>query len=55
MTIAESVHQFLELSGPLNLEKNLIVAVGNFDVEVLAMRFLWLWILGVGGGGGGGQ
>jgi len=35
LTIAEGVHQLLQLCSPLDLEEDLIVAVGNLDVQVL--------------------
>jgi hypothetical protein len=38
LTLTESVHQFLQLSGALDLEEDLIVAVGDFDVEMFRWR-----------------
>ena len=35
LTITKGVHQLLELGGPLDLEKHLVVTVGDLDVEVL--------------------
>jgi len=39
LPLAESIHQFLQLGGALDLEEDLIVAVGDFDVEM----FRWRW------------
>lgn len=35
LTIAESAHQLVEFGGSLDLEEHLVVAIGDFDVEVL--------------------
>jgi len=32
LSLAESIHQLLQLGGALDLEKDLIVVIGNFDV-----------------------
>ena len=37
LTITESVHEFGELGGPLDLEKDLVVVVGHFDVEMFGL------------------
>lgn len=36
LTVAEGVHELAELSGALDLEEDLVVIVGDLDVEVLA-------------------
>ena len=43
LAFAEGVHELLELGGALNLEEDLVVVVGNFDVEVLGL--LWALVL----------
>lgn len=35
LSLAESIHQLLQLSASLDLEEDLIVIVGDFDVEML--------------------
>ena len=35
LTITESIHELLELCRPLDLEKDLVVVVRHFDVEML--------------------
>ena len=43
LSLAESIHQFLESSGPLDLEEDLVVVVGDFDIEMIAgCTALWL-------------
>lgn len=37
LTFAEGVHQLLQLGGPLDLEKDLIVVVCDLDIEMLAL------------------
>jgi len=39
LAVAEGIHQLFELSGPLDLEENLIVTIGNLDVEVFRLGF----------------
>ena len=41
LTFAKSVHELRKLSGTLYLEENLIVVIGDFDVEVFG---LWLLV-----------
>lgn len=36
LPLAESAHQLVQLRGLLDLEENFVVAIGDFDVEVLA-------------------
>lgn len=46
LALAEGIHQLLELGGALDLEKDLVVVVGDFDIEVLGLRglvLLWGW------------
>ena len=38
LAVAEGVHELLELSRALDLEENLVVVVGNLDVQVLRLR-----------------
>jgi hypothetical protein len=38
LAITKRIHQLLQLCRFLYLEKDLVVAVGNFDVEVLRWR-----------------
>lgn len=40
LALAEGIHKLLELSRALDLEKDLIVVVGDLDVEVLAGSLL---------------
>ena len=44
LTIAEGIHEFLKLGASLDLEKDFIIAIRHFDVEM----FCWLWSLGRG-------
>ena len=46
LTITEGVHKFLEGSGTLDLEEDLVVVVRHLDVEMLGGR-LWLviWLI----------
>ena len=37
LAVAEGVHELLELSRALDLEENLIVVVGDLDVQVLRL------------------
>jgi hypothetical protein len=43
LTLAEGVHELLELGGALDLEVDLVVVVGHFDVQVLAALGLLRW------------
>lgn len=47
LALAEGIHQLLELRGALDLEEDLVVVVGNLDVEVLGLRWpfvlIWGW------------
>lgn len=45
LTIAKSVHQLLELSGSFDFEKDLVVAVGNLDIQVFVGLFLRLRVV----------
>jgi hypothetical protein len=38
LTLTERVHELLELSCALDLEEDLVVGVGDFDVQVLGLR-----------------
>ena len=35
LTVAERIHELLELGSPLDLEEHLVVVIGDFDVQVL--------------------
>jgi hypothetical protein len=35
LSLAESIHQLLQLGASLDLKENLIVIVGDFDIEML--------------------
>jgi hypothetical protein len=37
LAFAEGSHEFLELGGPLDLEEDLVVVIGNLDVEMLGV------------------
>lgn len=45
MPLAKSIHELLELGGPLDLEEDLVVIVSNLDVQVLrgtgVFRLAW--------------
>lgn len=45
MSLAEGVHQLLQGGGTLDLEEDLVVVIGNLDVEMLtlatALSLLW--------------
>jgi hypothetical protein len=43
LTLAEGVHELLELGGALDFEVDLVVVVGHFDVQVLAALGLLGW------------
>ncbi len=43
LSVAEGVHQLAELGGTLDLEEDLVVVVGDFDVEVVRVSLLLLW------------
>ena len=49
LTLAEGVHELLQLGGTLDLEEDLVVVVGDLDVEVLGL--LGSVVLVAGGGG----
>lgn len=51
LSLAEGIHQFLQGSGTLDLEEDLVVVVGNLDIQVLAASFwlLWCWTSSVVG------
>lgn len=40
LSLAEGIHEFLELSGALDLEEDLVVVIRDLDVQML--RGLWL-------------
>jgi len=42
LTFAESRHELAQLSRALDLEENLIVVVGDLDVEMFGRRVFWL-------------
>jgi hypothetical protein len=44
LTIAEGVHEFSESRCALDLEKNLVVVIGDLDVEMFALAAI-LWLL----------
>jgi len=35
LPFAESIHQFFQLCRPFDLEEDLVVSIGDFDIEVL--------------------
>jgi hypothetical protein len=37
LTVAERIHEFLELGSPLNLEEDLVVVIRHLDVEVFRL------------------
>jgi len=37
LSLAEGIHQFLQSSSPLDLEEDLVVVVGNLNVEMLTL------------------
>lgn len=37
LALTESIHQLLQLGGPLDLEEDFVVVVGHLDVEVLGL------------------
>jgi len=42
LTLAEGIHELLELGGTLDLEVDFVVVVGHLNVEVLAaLGLLW--------------
>lgn len=41
--LAEGVHEFLELGRALDLEEDLVVAIGDLDVEVFALAYVGTW------------
>jgi hypothetical protein len=45
LSLAEGIHQFLESSGPLDLEEDFIVIVRDLDIQMLVDN-LTLWLLG---------
>lgn len=52
LALAKGVHELLELGGPFDLEEDLVVAVGDLDVEVLGLAgVLLLGSAGVRHGG----
>lgn len=53
LPFTEGIHEFLQLSRPLDLEENLIVVIGDLDVEVLdsaSWGLASLWCIGHGCG-----
>lgn len=42
LALAESIHELLELSSPLDLEEDFVVVVCHLNVEVLALRVVLL-------------
>lgn len=49
LTLAESVHEFRESSGTLNLEEHFVVVVRHLDVEVLGLGLVFWVAAGAGG------
>jgi hypothetical protein len=45
LSLAEGVHQLLQGGGALDLEKDLIVVVGNLNVEMFGLTSAF-WLLG---------
>ena len=52
LTLAEGVHELLQLGGALDLEEDLVVVVGNLDVEVLGLRLGSIVLVAAVGRGG---
>jgi len=55
LALAESIHELFQRGGTLDLEEDLVVVVGDFDVQVFADGLFGLLGLGAwrrGGGGG---
>lgn len=50
LTIAEGVHELGELGRPFDFEEDLVVVVGDFDVEMLGFGLL-VWVAASGAGG----
>lgn len=48
LTVAEGIHELLELGGALDLEVDLVVVIGDLDVKVLAALGLLRWRSSVG-------
>jgi hypothetical protein len=48
LTVAESVHELAECGGALDFEEDLIVVVGNLDVQVFALSTVFGLLLNVG-------
>ena len=52
LTLAEGVHEFLQLGSALDLEEDLVVVVSNLDVEVLGLRLGSIVLVSAVGWGG---
>jgi len=50
LTLAEGVHELLQLGGALDLEEDLVVVVGHLDVEVLGRLRSVVLVAGLGRG-----
>ena len=53
LTLAEGVHELLQLGGALDLEEDLVVVVGHLDVQVLGLRLRCVVLISVVGWGWG--
>ena len=49
LTLAEGVHELLQLGGALDLEEDLVVVVGNLDIQVLALTTIFGLLLNIWG------
>lgn len=45
LSVAEGFHELLQLCGALDLEEDLIVVVGDFDVEMFDAAGSTFWLL----------
>lgn len=42
LSVAEGIHQLLQLGCPLDLEEDFVVVVGDLDIEMLRRAVFWL-------------
>lgn len=48
LAVTESIHKLAEGSGSLNLEEDLVVIIGDLDVEMLALACVFGFLRDVG-------
>lgn len=50
LSLAEGIHELLQLCRALDLEEDFIVVIGHLDIKVFALFWRWLWCVAVATG-----